>query len=73
MGVVYADTLTLLYETIARIVEKYQPLVESYYTSRWLPVLIKNLQVITFFLSCAHTHTLTHTLTYTHTHTHTHT
>lgn len=44
-GVAYADTLTLLYETIARAVEKYQPLVESYYGPSWLPVLIKNLQV----------------------------
>ena len=30
-GVIYADTLTLLYEGIARLIETYQPLVETYY------------------------------------------
>ena len=30
-GVIYADTLMLLYEGIARTVEDYQPLIEAYY------------------------------------------
>ena len=30
-SVIYADTLTLLFEGIARIVEIHQPLVETYY------------------------------------------
>lgn len=30
-NVVYADTLTLLFEEIARVVEIHQPLVETYY------------------------------------------
>ena len=32
-GVVYADTLTLLFEDIARLVERHQPLVETFYGS----------------------------------------
>ena len=39
-GVVYADMLTLLYEGIARLMEAYQPLVETYYGgSCWLRYL----------------------------------
>lgn len=30
-SVVYADTLTLLFEGIARVIEIHQPLVETYY------------------------------------------
>jgi len=30
-NVIYADTLTLLFEGIARIVEIHQPLIETYY------------------------------------------
>ena len=30
-NVLYADTLTLLFEGIARVVEVHQPLVETYY------------------------------------------
>ena len=30
-SVIYADTLTLLFEGIARIIEIHQPLIESYY------------------------------------------
>ena len=30
-SVIFADTLTLLFEAIARIVEIHQPLVETYY------------------------------------------
>ena len=44
-GVVYADTLTLLYESLARCLETNQPLVESYYGE----------------LKYTHTHTHTHT------------
>ena len=31
MSVIYADTLTLLFEGIARMVEIHQPLIETYY------------------------------------------
>ena len=30
-SVLYADTITLLFESIARVVEIHQPLVETYY------------------------------------------
>lgn len=30
-GVIYADTLTLLYEALARCLETHQPAVETYY------------------------------------------
>ncbi len=30
-NVLYADTITLLFESIARVVEIHQPLVETYY------------------------------------------
>ena len=45
VGVAYADALTLLYEEIARTVERYQPMVETYYGPTWLQFLIKKLQV----------------------------
>lgn len=44
-GVVYADTLTLLYEGIARLIESYQPLVETYYGPVWVPELLRHLQL----------------------------
>ncbi|XP_039263013.2 conserved oligomeric Golgi complex subunit 4-like [Styela clava] len=42
--VLFADTLTLLFEGIARTVEKQQPLVETYYGPGKLFMLVKNLQ-----------------------------
>ena len=30
-NVIYADTITMLFESIARVVEIHQPLVETYY------------------------------------------
>ena len=45
VGVVYADTLTLLYESTARLIEKHSPLVETYYGPDWTLPLIVNLQV----------------------------
>ena len=45
VGVAYADALTLLYEEIARTVERYQPMVETYYGPTWLQFLIERLQV----------------------------
>ncbi|XP_059848487.1 conserved oligomeric Golgi complex subunit 4 isoform X1 [Hypanus sabinus] len=44
-AVTYADTLTLLFEGIARIVETHQPIVETYYGPGRLYTLIKYLQV----------------------------
>uniref|UniRef100_A0A8C6RZ30 Conserved oligomeric Golgi complex subunit 4 n=1 Tax=Nannospalax galili TaxID=1026970 RepID=A0A8C6RZ30_NANGA len=44
-AVVFADTLTLLFEGIARIVETHQPIVETYYGPGRLYTLIKYLQV----------------------------
>jgi len=43
--VVYADTLTLLYEGIARTIESHQAMVETYYGPTWMFFLIKNLQL----------------------------
>uniref|UniRef100_A0A914WXH7 Conserved oligomeric Golgi complex subunit 4 n=2 Tax=Plectus sambesii TaxID=2011161 RepID=A0A914WXH7_9BILA len=43
-NVLYADTLTLLFEGIARIVEIHQPLVELYYGQDKMLILIKHLQ-----------------------------
>ncbi|XP_062500897.1 conserved oligomeric Golgi complex subunit 4-like [Corticium candelabrum] len=44
-GVVYADTLTLLFEDIARLVERHQPLVETFYGPGKMLPLVKALQV----------------------------
>ncbi|XP_058384224.1 conserved oligomeric Golgi complex subunit 4 isoform X1 [Diceros bicornis minor] len=44
-AVIFADTLTLLFEGIARIVETHQPIVETYYGPGRLYTLIKYLQV----------------------------
>uniref|UniRef100_A0A8B9FXC4 Conserved oligomeric Golgi complex subunit 4 n=1 Tax=Amazona collaria TaxID=241587 RepID=A0A8B9FXC4_9PSIT len=44
-AVIFADTLTLLFEGIARIVETHQPIVETYYGPGRLYALIKHLQV----------------------------
>ncbi|XP_069757082.1 conserved oligomeric Golgi complex subunit 4 [Narcine bancroftii] len=44
-AVTFADTLTLLFEGIARIVETHQPIVETYYGPGRLYTLIKYLQV----------------------------
>ncbi|CAM5150088.1 unnamed protein product [Eretmochelys imbricata] len=44
-AVIFADTLTLLFEGIARIVETHQPIVETYYGPGKLYTLIKHLQV----------------------------
>uniref|UniRef100_A0A8C4M163 Conserved oligomeric Golgi complex subunit 4 n=1 Tax=Equus asinus TaxID=9793 RepID=A0A8C4M163_EQUAS len=44
-AVIFADTLTLLFEGIARIVETHQPIVETYYGPGRLYNLIKYLQV----------------------------
>ncbi|XP_061231805.1 conserved oligomeric Golgi complex subunit 4 isoform X2 [Neopsephotus bourkii] len=44
-AVIFADTLTLLFEGIARIVETHQPIVETYYGPGRLYTLIKHLQV----------------------------
>ncbi|KAG8143788.1 putative Conserved oligomeric Golgi complex subunit 4-like protein [Naja naja] len=43
-AVLFADTLTLLFEGIARIVETHQPIVETYYGPGRLYALIKHLQ-----------------------------
>jgi hypothetical protein len=43
-GVVYADTLTLLYEALARCLETNQPMVETYYGPPWMPFLVRELQ-----------------------------
>ncbi|XP_032813354.2 conserved oligomeric Golgi complex subunit 4 [Petromyzon marinus] len=43
-GVIFADTLTLLFEGIARIVETHQPIVETFYGPGRLFVLLKHLQ-----------------------------
>nr|CAB3232554.1 conserved oligomeric Golgi complex subunit 4 [Phallusia mammillata] len=43
-NLLFADVLTLLFEGIARTVEKQQPLVETYYGPGKLFVLIKNIQ-----------------------------
>ncbi|XP_033897205.2 conserved oligomeric Golgi complex subunit 4-like isoform X1 [Acipenser ruthenus] len=44
-SLVFADTLTLLFEGIARIVETHQPILETYYGPGRLYTLIKHLQV----------------------------
>ncbi|XP_030059468.1 conserved oligomeric Golgi complex subunit 4 isoform X1 [Microcaecilia unicolor] len=44
-AVIFADTLTLLFEGIARIVETHQPIVETYYGPGRLFTLIRHLQV----------------------------
>ncbi|KFO24645.1 conserved oligomeric Golgi complex subunit 4 [Fukomys damarensis] len=44
-AVIFADTLTLLFEGIARIVETHQPIVETYYGPGRLYTLIRYLQV----------------------------
>ncbi|XP_033898100.1 conserved oligomeric Golgi complex subunit 4 [Acipenser ruthenus] len=44
-SLIFADTLTLLFEGIARIVETHQPIVETYYGPGRLYTLIKHLQV----------------------------
>ncbi|XP_028390534.1 conserved oligomeric Golgi complex subunit 4 [Phyllostomus discolor] len=44
-AIIFADTLTLLFEGIARIVETHQPIVETYYGPGRLYTLIKYLQV----------------------------
>ncbi|XP_043937253.1 conserved oligomeric Golgi complex subunit 4 isoform X2 [Protopterus annectens] len=44
-AVMFAETLTLLFEGIARIVETHQPIVETYYGPGRLFTLIKHLQV----------------------------
>ncbi|KAG7468702.1 hypothetical protein MATL_G00145750 [Megalops atlanticus] len=44
-ALIFADTLTLLLEGIARIVETHQPIVETYYGPGRLYTLIKHLQV----------------------------
>ncbi|XP_006878683.1 PREDICTED: conserved oligomeric Golgi complex subunit 4 isoform X2 [Elephantulus edwardii] len=44
-AVIFADTFTLLFEGIARIVETHQPIVETYYGPGRLFTLIKYLQV----------------------------
>uniref|UniRef100_H3AVV6 Conserved oligomeric Golgi complex subunit 4 n=1 Tax=Latimeria chalumnae TaxID=7897 RepID=H3AVV6_LATCH len=44
-AVMFADTLTLLFEGIARVVETHQPIVETYYGPGRLYTLIKHLQV----------------------------
>uniref|UniRef100_A0A8D0BBN1 Conserved oligomeric Golgi complex subunit 4 n=1 Tax=Salvator merianae TaxID=96440 RepID=A0A8D0BBN1_SALMN len=43
-AVIFADTLTLLFEGIARIVETHQPIVETYYGPGRLYTLTKHLQ-----------------------------
>ncbi len=45
MGVVYADTLTFLYEGTARLLEQYSPLIETCYGPDWIPLLAEKLQV----------------------------
>ncbi|KAG2469810.1 COG4 protein, partial [Polypterus senegalus] len=44
-ALVFADTLTLLFEGIARVVETHQPIVETYYGPGRLYTLIKHIQV----------------------------
>ena len=44
-NVMFADVITLLYEGIARTVEKQQPLVETYYGPGKLFLLIKQIQL----------------------------
>ncbi|XP_064393450.1 conserved oligomeric Golgi complex subunit 4-like isoform X2 [Halichondria panicea] len=45
VGVVYADTLTFLYEGTARLIEQHTPLVETCYGPDWMPSLVQKLQV----------------------------
>lgn len=40
-NVIFADTLTLLFEGIARIVEIHQPLIETYYGKKPINVINK--------------------------------
>ena len=51
-NIVFADTLTLLFEGIARIVEDHQPLVDTYYGKVWSFVLkITTFKIHVEFLS----------------------
>ncbi|CAB4022602.1 Conserved oligomeric Golgi complex subunit 4, partial [Paramuricea clavata] len=43
-SVVFAETITMLYEDVARIVEAHQPLVETYYGPGHIFPLLKKLQ-----------------------------
>jgi hypothetical protein len=43
-NIIFADTLILLFETIARIIEAHQPLVETYYGHGRMFTFIKNIQ-----------------------------
>ena len=44
-NVIFADTLTLLFEGIARIVEIHQPLIETYYGPGRMTTVLSLLQV----------------------------
>lgn len=44
-GVVYADTLTLLFENVAQLIERHQPLMETFYGPGKMLPLVKALQV----------------------------
>jgi hypothetical protein len=43
--VVYADTLTLLFENVAQLIERHQPLMETFYGPGKMLPLVKALQV----------------------------
>ena len=45
-NVIFADTLTLLFEGIARIVDIHQPLIETYYGPGRIPTVMTLLQVL---------------------------
>lgn len=50
-NVIFADTLTLLFEGIARIVDIHQPLIETYYGPGRITAVMTLLQVETFFVT----------------------
>jgi hypothetical protein len=45
MNIMFADALILLFEKVARIIEAYQPVIESYYGRGNMFSLIKNIQI----------------------------
>ena len=47
--VILADTLTLLFEGVARVVEIHQPLIETYYGPGRLPAVLARIQVDLFY------------------------
>jgi conserved oligomeric Golgi complex subunit 4 len=44
-SIMFADALILLFEKVARVIEAYQPLIETYYGSGNMFIFIKNIQI----------------------------